>query len=1073
MSNSNNTKVKEFYTNDIIYRFDKHKKIIFGVVVDSYEGSSDVDENHTLQKGQIRVLWNNNSREQVWRQSKVRLINRCIIPGDIVRRLENGKETQRGYCKDTKQVATIQIVGTDVIVEHIPSERLHSVRPYDVDDAVCLGNKFGRIETVEQMVSMQSKCGSIVDVLTSINHDLDDYWLSKRNRISFDAYYPGQEVICIPNNFEQPHWIKKSKSMKRNIQTRQRFTVQNVEDVLIEVAWYNNNLGYSNITEISQEDIKKLKVLEHPSDTFLELSDRKLLKLSSGDVLLKKKDWMKKFSLMYKPDVPKVRHIVSCNSKMNTRISKISRSSLVYPANEEITANDEEEWWTEESEESEDGELSQISITKPKKKHYPPKPRDLIPGNTLAVEVICIESKIDVVWQDGTEENDIPSTTLYYSISLDDHEFFPGEWVLHENTADNVNYGVVQYVNSLERTANIKWFTYSDNEKKLTESSMNEMSVYDLKKHSKFVFRPRSIVKSKPTQNDKMGKVVDSCIEGYVKVQWIDGTEENCWPQDIELIPDTSDLDFTDEESSDEDAACVSWETESIESYAGDLSDETVLQNLAARLDFVRNRIIYLRDAFKQHTISETFTFVKDLLLIYENSSYLDKLLGTSYFSLKSKHFQVLLLQAKEKAKSSGIELKGRLFSSDNFCPSISKIKLAEKENINKMIKLENKINAQIEKKDCKESTAPTTPLTPDSTDISSSTSQDNLCLELLSMLKVRMDLAYAEIISRIGGNQALTVLTKASENVATPCSSTPLPSVPTTPDDSFSSLSPLKSKFLSKGSENEPYLLLDEAPVTHHYFDSKFEPTDLQRFLKSVQKEYKLLKDSLPSGVWVRSYSNRIDLLSVLIRGPDKTPYEDGLFLFDIQLSTDYPRSPPIVHYISYSSERLNPNLYVEGKVCISLLGTWMGRGTEVWGPNSTLLQLIVSIQGLILVSEPYYNEAGYEKQTDTQQGYENSRTYNELVILKLIQSMKEMLQSPPETFKREIIWHFTRNGRKLCERLRNYCLEVDPLIPEFPLVPVSKGLKLSLSSALSAFEKVLDRIGDNNTIEISSETK
>lgn len=45
------------------------------------------------------------------------------------------------------------------------------------------------------MISMQSKCGSIVDVLTSINHDLDDYWLSKRNRISFDAYYPGQELV--------------------------------------------------------------------------------------------------------------------------------------------------------------------------------------------------------------------------------------------------------------------------------------------------------------------------------------------------------------------------------------------------------------------------------------------------------------------------------------------------------------------------------------------------------------------------------------------------------------------------------------------------------------------------------------------------------------------------------------------------------------------------------------------------------------------------------------------------------------------------------------------------------------
>lgn len=80
--------------------------------------------------------------------------------------------------------------------------------------------------------------------------------------------------------------------------------------------------------------------------------------------------------------------------------------------------------------------------------------------------------------------------------------------------------------------------------------------------------------------------------------------------------------------------------------------------------------------------------------------------------------------------------------------------------------------------------------------------------------------------------------------------------------------------------------------------------------------KEYKLLKESLPANVWVRSYNDRIDLLSVMIRGPAKTPYADGLFLFDIQLSVDYPRSPPLVHYISYSSERLNPNLYVEGNM-------------------------------------------------------------------------------------------------------------------------------------------------------------
>ena len=82
-----------------------------------------------------------------------------------------------------------------------------------------------------------------------------------------------------------------------------------------------------------------------------------------------------------------------------------------------------------------------------------------------------------------------------------------------------------------------------------------------------------------------------------------------------------------------------------------------------------------------------------------------------------------------------------------------------------------------------------------------------------------------------------------------------------------------------------------------------------------------------------------------------------------------------------------MNPNLYEEGKVCVSLLGTWSGKGSEMWGPGSNLLQVLVSIQGLILVAEPYYNEAGYERQRGSAQARENSRLYNEMVLLKMLQ--------------------------------------------------------------------------------------
>lgn len=51
-----------------------------------------------------------------------------------------------------------------------------------------------------------------------------------------------------------------------------------------------------------------------------------------------------------------------------------------------------------------------------------------------------------------------------------------------------------------------------------------------------------------------------------------------------------------------------------------------------------------------------------------------------------------------------------------------------------------------------------------------------------------------------------------------------------------------------------------------------------------------------------------------------------------------------------------VNPNLYEEGKVCLSILGTWAGDKSESWSAaRSSLLQAFVSIQGLVLVKEPY----------------------------------------------------------------------------------------------------------------------
>ncbi len=105
------------------------------------------------------------------------------------------------------------------------------------------------------------------------------------------------------------------------------------------------------------------------------------------------------------------------------------------------------------------------------------------------------------------------------------------------------------------------------------------------------------------------------------------------------------------------------------------------------------------------------------------------------------------------------------------------------------------------------------------------------------------------------------------------------------------------------------------------------------------------------------------MNLLRALIIGPDGTPYANGCFFFDIYLPTSYPQRSPQVQFLTTGGGRFrfNPNLYNCGKVCLSLLGTWQGPG---WIPNeSTLLQVLISIQSLILVNDPYFNEVSLSK--------------------------------------------------------------------------------------------------------------
>ncbi|XPS72858.1 (E3-independent) E2 ubiquitin-conjugating enzyme [Ascochyta lentis] len=203
------------------------------------------------------------------------------------------------------------------------------------------------------------------------------------------------------------------------------------------------------------------------------------------------------------------------------------------------------------------------------------------------------------------------------------------------------------------------------------------------------------------------------------------------------------------------------------------------------------------------------------------------------------------------------------------------------------------------------------------------------------------------------------------------------------------------------------PFLILDtEPPSSHHYLQNT--STSSSAFMRRIAKEHKILRNSLPPNIFVRTWESRLDLIRVLIIGPSDTPYEYAPFVIDFHLGSSYPQTPPEAFFHSWTSGNgpVNPNLYEDGKICLSLLGTWhTDERNESWSPaKSTLLQVLVSIMGLVLVKDPYYNEAGYDVQRAAPETRLSSALYTERAYFRARAFISHALSNDIAPFTQEL---------------------------------------------------------------------
>ncbi len=111
------------------------------------------------------------------------------------------------------------------------------------------------------------------------------------------------------------------------------------------------------------------------------------------------------------------------------------------------------------------------------------------------------------------------------------------------------------------------------------------------------------------------------------------------------------------------------------------------------------------------------------------------------------------------------------------------------------------------------------------------------------------------------------------------------------------------------------------------------------------------------------------------MIIGYKGTPYEYGYYLFEFNFPDNYPFSPPtLVYSTNDGSTRFNPNLYINGKVCLSVLNTWKG---EQWTSCQTISSILLTL-ATILNDKPLINEPGV---LETHRDFEK---YNKLIRFK-----------------------------------------------------------------------------------------
>ncbi|WOK94673.1 putative ubiquitin-conjugating enzyme E2 23 [Canna indica] len=1052
------------------------------------------DSMDTLPDGQVRITWSDGS-ETMENTGDITVVDRSFLHGDIVASASD-PTGQLGLIVDVN--ITVDLLSTNgEVIKNVPSRGLRRIREFSVGDFVVFGPWLGRVDEVLDNVTVLFDDGSVCKVVKA-----DPLRLKPVLKPIVDdadcPYYPGQRVRAVSSSvFKSSRWL--SGLWKAN---RLEGTVVKVQTGSVVVYWMASaylGVGTNSATVPSEEqNPKNLTLLSCFSHTNWQLADWCLLPSyqqpsSAADSKLKE-------PMTNDASHVENNHVSSCitgeelstaavetedtgdNSSVNTshlintdahrrqctsgqvaggsfEVTSISKelhencqSQSDGHLNDDKTGKLGETNATESNDLPENGSCSSSSSVSKEPAHeswpsYRKKLRKVFfkkekktrrrdENFERALFIVNTITKVDVVWQDGTKEFGLQSTSLIPIHTPNDHEFFPEQYVVEKASnegdgSETSRLGVVRSVNSQERTVCVRWLKPVSRPEDLKEFDCEEVvSAYELDAHPDYDYCYGDVVVRLPAvsddstkseiptetkenqldtqetadgssredadfaeenqvQNDEacenftslawVGNII-GLQDGDIEVTWADGMVSKVGPQEIYVVG------RDDDEVSDDGA---SWETV-------DDNEMDVLDGAEKEVDPHNPSDNATQGEKSAPTSQEDITGGRSgpLAVPLAALDYVTKF-ATGLFS-----------RAKKQLDSSSSD-QTRANESDHEADLAGSESTLDEEDQNKGFGVSDGLFAE---------------------SIRQTSEIENH--ETTEEAEVKID-------NNIDKPRGLQDGSKKASSM----------------DD----LSSFK------------HFDITENPLDHHFIGDAETSNGGRKWVKKVQQEWSILEKNLPDAIYVRVFEDRMDLIRAVIVGACGTPYQDGLFFFDFHLPPEYPQVPPSTYYHS-GGLRVNPNLYVDGKVCLSLLNTWTGRGNEVWDPSSSsILQVLVSLQGLVLNDKPYFNEAGYDKQIGTVEGEKNAVPYNENTYLLNLKSMLYLLRRPPMHFEDFVKDHFRRRGHyilKACEAYMGGCvigsLTMDASVTEKSReYSCSVGFKLTLAKILPRLIHAFNEVG------------